>query len=70
MGEKIWTRISQIQDGGGHHFEKLFLKIPFFKWWLPLYIHTQGDFWAIFGPFLVISQKNVHLRVGPQICNQ
>ena len=37
MGEKIWIRISQIQDGGGHHFEKVFLKIlVFFKWWLPL----------------------------------
>ena len=39
MDEKIWIRISQIQDGGweGHHFEKVFLKIPvFLKWWLPL----------------------------------
>ena len=30
MGEQIWIRISQIQDGGGHHFEKVFLKISFF----------------------------------------
>ena len=29
MGEKIWIRISQIQDGG-HHFEKVFLKVSFF----------------------------------------
>ena len=35
---KIWIRISQIQHGGGgHHFVKVFHKIPvFFKGWLPL----------------------------------
>ena len=44
MGEKIWIRISQIQDGGGgHHFEKVFLKIlHFFKWWLPLQAQAQA----------------------------
>ena len=30
MGEQIWTRISQIQDGGVTILRKFFLKIPFF----------------------------------------
>ena len=57
---KIWIRISQIQHGGGgHHFVKVFHKIPvFFKGWLPLDVYFHQWAWRdVLAQYTLASQN-------------
>ena len=52
MGEKNLNKdFSNTRRGGGHNFQKVFLKIPlFFKWWLPLEFQPGWvDMWCAAG---------------------